>query len=139
VGHDLVLSAEVVLLNDLVRGEVVVGLAVADQHGLASTHRLPLPLKSFVRVATVNHPLSVVTVASMKRRLLQSRHRRRNIQRHRSRPHKQVLLMDVVMRLDFDFLTETDNGITSKHVLFLHTHHGESVTANRVCVHLRSV
>ena len=65
MGHDFELAAEVVLLNDGVRTEVVVGLAVAQEDWLAGLDGFALSFEAVVWIERVNHPLGVVTVTGV--------------------------------------------------------------------------
>lgn len=109
VGHAFKLGAEVVLLDDLVTAEVVHGLAVAEEDWFAGLHGLSLSLESIVGVAAVNDPLGVVGVASVHGSLLQAGNGRKNVHAVRGATEFQNLFVQVLVRLNSNFLTETDN------------------------------
>ena len=139
VGHHFELAAEVVLLDDGVRREVVVGLAVADQNWLAGLHGLALALEAVVGVAAVDHPLGVVGVARVHGGLLQSGDGGENVHAVGGGAESEALLVQVLVRLNFDFLTETDNAVAAENVCCLHARHLEDVAGHGALVHVARV
>lgn len=139
VGRYLILAAEIVLLDNAVGAQVVFGLAVADENWLSGTHGLTLFFKAFVGVATVDNPLGVVGVDGVKGSLLQSGNGREDVHALGSAAEDQGLLVAVLICLDFDFLTETNNRIAAENVSSFDLHHRENVAVHWAAVNLAGV
>lgn len=129
VGHDFVLLTEIVLLDDFVACEVVLGLAMAKQDGLTGSNGLSLSLEAVVGVKAVNDPLGVVGVASMHGSFLKAGLGREDHIALGSGAKIQNFSMQVLIGLNLNFLTETDNIVATENVLFFNTHQPVDVTS----------
>lgn len=75
-----------------------------------------MALKAVIGIATVDDPLSVVRVAGVKRALLQARARAEDNVALGCAADAEVLLMEPLVGMNSNFLTETDDVVAAENV-----------------------
>ena len=109
MGTDFELSAKVVLVGFIVAGQVLGGLAVAEQNTLACLHGFALTLKPVVGVQTIDHPHVVVRALRVHAALLVMAKGRVRSRSMGHRADSQFLFVKVAVRLQTHLLPEAHN------------------------------
>lgn len=123
---NFVFLMELILEWHKVTCKVMPSLAMSDQDWLTSSHRLTLTLESIIWIITVYYPLCIIWITCMHRCFLMASNClvfatiSVNCVCLWCASDIEYLLVEPLIGLDLDFLTETNNIVTSEDVLFFY-------------------